>query len=132
MFALTNTGGMYTATVPDVCNTPSPTGVIPMTYPNIAQGTLADPGSVSQKVMISGGLALTLSSRTLLSSGDEAGVSGGVASGKFIGEAAFSNGSAKVRIEGKAAVRLSDPTTHNARNTMGLAAASSQSKVMIS
>jgi hypothetical protein len=28
--------GTATATIPDVCNTPSPTGPIPLPYPNIA------------------------------------------------------------------------------------------------
>ena len=131
MFGLTNMGGMFTATVPDVCKTPAAPSPIPVPYPNIGQGTLADPSSVSTKVMVSGGLALTLSSKTLISSGDEAGVLGGVSSGRFIGEIAFVQGSQKVRLQGKAAVRQGDPTTHNAKNTTGLASAPSQTKVMM-
>ncbi len=132
MFAATNAKGTFTATVPDVCKTPTPAGPTPVPYPNIAQAATADPSSACSKVMIDGGLALNLGSKTLLSNGDEAGTIGGVASSKFIGEAAFIQGSMKVQLQGKGAVRLGDPTTHNARNTTGMVAAPSQGKVMIS
>lgn len=132
MLALTNTGGTFTALVPDVCKTPSPGGPVPVPYPNIAQGVMVNPSTASSKVVVSMGQALTLSSKTLISNGDEAGTAGGVASGSFIGEVAFTKGSDKVRIEGKAAVRQADPTTHNKQNTTGMAAAPSQSKVMMS
>ncbi|MBQ4125765.1 MAG: DUF4150 domain-containing protein, partial [Desulfovibrio sp.] len=77
MFASTNASGTFTAIVPDTCDTPSPTGVTPIPYPNIAQATTTDPSSACTKVMVSGGLALNLGSKTLLSSGDEAGTAGG-------------------------------------------------------
>ena len=133
MFAATNSKGTFTATVPDVCKTPTPAGPTPIPYPNIAQATASDPSSICKKVMINGGLALDMGSKTLLSNGDEAGnAGGGVASSKIIGEAAFVQGSMKVQLEGKGAVRLGDPTTHNAKNTMGMVAAPSQAKVQIS
>ena len=132
MFCATNAKGTFTAIVPDTCNTPSPTGVTPIPYPNIAQATTTDPSSACTKVMVSGGLALNLGSKTLLSSGDEAGTAGGVASGRFIGECAFTQGSMKVQLQGKGAIRMGDPTTHNARNTTGAVAAPSQSKVQMS
>lgn len=131
MFAVTNAGGSFIATVPDVCKTPTPGGPVPVPYPNIAQGALLSPGTLSSKVSVAGGMAATMKSETTLSNGDEAGVNGGVASNKFIGKAAFIKGSSKVRIEGKAALRMGDPSTHNEKNTMGSVAAPSQSKVMM-
>ncbi|MBQ2516834.1 MAG: DUF4150 domain-containing protein [Desulfovibrio sp.] len=132
MFASTNASGTFTAIVPDTCNTPSPTGVTPIPYPNIAQATTTDPSSACTKIMVSGGLALNLGSKTLLSNGDEAGTAGGVASDRFIGECAFTQGSMKVQLQGKAAIRMGDPTTHNARNTTGMVSVPSQSKVQMS
>ena len=132
MFALTNGGGMLTANVPDVCKTPTPpVGPIPIPYPNMAQCSLANPGTLCKKVMVGGALACNMGTKTTLSNGDEAGVAGGVASNSFIGEAAFVQGSTKVRLEGKGAVRVGDPTTHNKNNTMGAATAPSQTKVMM-
>ena len=132
MFGLTNAGGMLTATAPDVCKTPSPpAGTPPIPYPNMAQLNMVNVGTACSKVQLSGGMALKLDSKTTISNGDEAGVAGGVASGKNVGEAAFTMGSMKVRLEGKAAVRVSDPTTHNSQNTIGMATAPSQTKVMI-
>lgn len=132
MFGLTNSGGMLTANVPDVCKTPTPpAGPVPIPYPNMAQLTMVDASTACSKVQLSGGMALTVKSKTTISNGDEAGVAGGVASSKNVGEAAFTMGSMKVRLEGKAAVRVNDPTTHNAKNTMGMATAPSQTKVMI-
>ena len=132
MFASTNASGTFTAIVPDTCNTPSPTGATPIPYPNIAQATTTDPSSACNKVMVSGGLALNLGSKTLLSSGDEAGTAGGVASGRFIGECAFTQGSMKVQLEGKGAIRMGDSTTHNAKNTTGKVATPAQSNVQTS
>lgn len=132
MFGLTTAGGVLTATAPDVCKTPTPpAGTPPIPYPNIAQLVLIDASTASSKVQFSGASALTLDSKTTLSSGDEAGVAGGVASNKNLGEAAFTMGSLKVRIDGKAAVRLTDPTTHNDKNTIGVATAPSQTKVNV-
>ncbi len=132
MFNLTNAGGTLTALVPDICKVPSPTGPVPTPFPNTAQCTMADPGSVSTKVMVSGGLSMHQSSKTLLSNGDEAGTLMGTASNKVMGETTFTMGSTKVMIEGKGAVRNTDSTMHNSQNTNGMASAPSQTKVMMS
>ena len=118
MFALTNQGGNLTALAPDVCKVPSPAGPVPTPFPNMAVCSMVNPSSACTKVMVSGGLALTVKSKTMLSNGDEAGT--------------FVQGSMKVRLEGKAAVRNADPTTHNANNTTGIAASPTQTKVMVS
>ena len=132
MFALTNQGGNLTALAPDVCKVPSPAGPVPTPFPNMAVCSMVTPSSACTKVMVSGGLALTVKSKTMLSNGDEAGTLMGVVSNKIMGEVAFVQGSMKVRLEGKAAVRNADPTTHNANNTTGIAASPTQTKVMVS
>lgn len=132
MFALTNQGGCLTALVPDVCKVPSPAGPVPTPFPNTATCSMANPATLCEKVMISGGLALTLSSQTCLSNGDEAGTLLGTASNTVMGQTAFVSGSQKVRLAGSAAVRNTDPTTHNTRNTTGIASAPTQTKVMMS
>ncbi|MDD6088905.1 MAG: DUF4150 domain-containing protein [Desulfovibrionaceae bacterium] len=129
--AMTNMGGMFTATTPDVCKTPTPGSPVPIPYPNISQGTMLDVSSLAKKVQICGGKPALVTSSTMLSNGDEAGTAGGVASSKFIGKTEFTSGSVKVRIEGKSAVRLGDPTTQNEKNTAGMATAPSQTKVFL-
>ena len=132
MFGLTNSGGMLTANMPDVCKTPTPpAGTPPIPYPNTAQLSMVDASTACSKVQLNGGMALTAKSKTTISNGDEAGVAGGVSSNKNVGAAAFTMGSMKVRLEGKAAVRVNDPTTHNDKNAMGMATAPSQTKVQI-
>lgn len=132
MFALTNSNGMLTFNVPDVCKTPAPPAPpVPLPYPNMSQCTLFSPGSLSKKVTIVNGMAATVRSETTLSNGDEPGVAGGVKSNCIVGKAAFILGSNKVRLEGKAAVFMGNPTTHNKENTIGTAALPSQSKVSI-
>lgn len=132
MYALTNASGTLLANVPDVCKTPAPPGPpLPIPYPNISSCTLFSPGSLSKKVTIVNGMAATVSSETTLSTGDQPGVLGGVKSNCIVGKAAFILGSNKVRIEGKAAVFMGNPTTHNKENTIGTAALPSQSKVFI-
>lgn len=132
MFALTNQGGSLTALVPDVCKVPSAAGPVPTPFPNIATCSMVNPGTVCLKVMISGGLALTMTSKTLLSNGDEAGLLQGTVSSSIMGQVAFTSSSPKVRLGGSGAVRNTDATTHNMNNTTGLAAAPTQTKVMMS
>lgn len=131
-FALTNQSGTLMTSGPvDTCKTPSPSGPVPMPYPNTSMMTMADSGKLSQKVSIAGSKAATVKTTTQSSNGDEPGTVGGVVSNKNMGPCAFLNGSMKVKIEGNAAVRLGDPTKHNGQpnNTVGSAIAPSQTKV---
>lgn len=128
MFAVTKQGGQCMA-MPDVCNTPTPAGPVPIPYPNLGMPTMGNPATL--KVMIGGMPALTKASEISMSSGDEPGVSGGVVSGKNMGPVKFMMGSLTVKFEGNPAVRLSDPTQHNDGNTVGLVLAPSQSVVMV-
>lgn len=130
--ASTNGGGMCNNMVPDVCNTPAPNGTVPIPYPNIAQCTMAT--KTATKVMISQRPVIHKMSEIPLSSGDEAGTAGGVASGKFIDKATFTTGSTKVMIEGQQIIYHSAPTLHNgtSSNTTGNQSAPSQTNVLVS
>lgn len=130
MFAVTLAGGQCSATTPDTCKVPSPSGPVPTPFPNIGMPPMGD--SPTTKLLVSGMPALTKASRIPITNGDQAGTAGGgVVSGKVMGEVEFVIGSAKVKFEGNPAVRLSAPTKHNAGNTVGQVLAPSQSKVLI-
>ncbi|MDR5745981.1 DUF4150 domain-containing protein [Caballeronia sp. LZ029] len=129
MFAVTKAGGQCMA-MPDVCKTPAPPAPpIPIPYPNIGMPPMGNPATV--KVLVGGMPALTKSSEIPLSSGDEAGVAGGVVSGQMMGKEQFMMGSVTEKFDGSPAVRLSDPTQHNEGNMVGAVLAPSQSVVMV-
>ncbi|MNQ55284.1 PAAR motif protein [compost metagenome] len=132
MFMLTSGGAMAMSTVPDICKTPAPpAGPVPIPYPNMADTSAADPGGLVKEVLVDGMPAMNMSSKVLITSGDEAGVAGGVTSGKVKGEMKFTNGSSKVTVGGKPAVRVTDQTMHNANNTMGMFSKPSQTDVLV-
>lgn len=133
MFMLTNGGAMANSTVPDICQTPSPAGPIPIPYPNIAETSMADPGGLVPEVIVAGMPAMNLMSKVTLSNGDQAGANGGVVSAKIMGEMAFVMGSAVVMVGGKPAVRVTSLTDHNGSppNTVGVVTAPCQTVVMV-
>jgi hypothetical protein len=96
---------------PDVCNTPSPGGPIPIPYPNIAQSI--DTGLGSLTVKADGNPIMLQGSAFMQSTGDEPGVAGGVMSMVIKGKAEFVNYSFDVKAEGKGVARLADPMIHN-------------------
>ena len=130
MFAVCRVGGQLFA-FPDVCQVPSPAGPVPTPFPNMAMPPLGNP--LVQKVFINGGQALNMDSKIEMSSGDEAGVNGGVTSGQFVGKAQFLKGSEKVFIGGSPAVHLSSQTGQNgsSSNANGSVLQPSQTKVLI-
>ena len=129
MFAVTKQNGQCMA-MPDVCKTPvPPAGPVPIPYPNIAMPMMGRPCTL--KVLISGMPALTKASKIPLSNGNQAGVAGGVVSGKIMGQAEFVSGSQKVKLEGNPAIKLGDPTKQNDGNTVGAVLVPSQAVVMI-
>jgi hypothetical protein len=103
--------------MPDICNTPSPAGTVPIPYPNIAQladaiGTSAEGGNA----VFAGGKAILLkTSKIAQSTGDEA----GTAAPMTKGEATFTNASSTVLIHRTGVVRFGDPTTQNGGNASG-------------
>ena len=100
---------------PDVCQTPSPAGPIPIPYPNIAKSS--DAGKTAKKVSADGEKICVKDSNFSISTGDEAGSIGGVASGKIKGKAEFINYSFDVKAEGKNVPRAFDLMLHNDKNT---------------
>ncbi|SDV47150.1 DUF4150 domain-containing protein [Chitinasiproducens palmae] len=128
MFAVTIGGGQLMAT-PDVCQMPTPTGPVPVPYPNIAMPTMGTPPA--ETVLVSGAPALNLQSEIPMTNGDQAGPLGGVTSGTIMGPAKFTQGSQKVMIGGSPAVRLTTPTSQNQNNAMGAVLVPSQAVVMI-
>ncbi|MDR0549928.1 MAG: DUF4150 domain-containing protein [Deltaproteobacteria bacterium] len=135
MFGLTLQGGLAINAPPDVCKIPTPGGPTPVPFPNIIQAPMAKPGTFCKKVMIVNSPAFTVKTKFLLSSGDEAGILGGVVSAKFIGPGEFMPiGSSKVNFEGAKAVYLTHQTKHNGSanfNTTGQFATGAQTKVVI-
>lgn len=111
------TSGGLSTVFPDVCQTPSPAGAVPVPYPNIGQAsdTSAGPSSVT----VDGSMPMVKGARYRLTSGDEAGSAGGLVSGTTKGEAEFLMYSFDVKLEGKNACRLGDPLFHNKKNAVG-------------
>jgi uncharacterized Zn-binding protein involved in type VI secretion len=92
---------------PDACKTPTPGGPVPIPYPNVAMSKDLDKGT--KKVKVDGQPAAVKGSVFSTSTGDEAGTAGGgVVSSTTKGKAEFMMYSFDVKLEGKAACRLSD------------------------
>jgi len=109
-----DSAGVTTA-FPDVCKTPSPSGPIPIPYPNIAQSS--DTAQGSSTVKCDGNPICLKDSNFSMSTGDEAGSIGGVVSSKVKGKAEFVNFSFDVQVEGKNVARAFDLMLHNDKNT---------------
>lgn len=105
-----------TIAFPDVCKTPAPPAPpIPIPYPNIAKSS--DTAQGTKKVKADGKPICVKDSNFSMSTGDEAGSIGGVASNKIKGKAEFVNVSFDVKLEGKGAARSFDLMLHNDKNT---------------
>jgi len=102
---------------PDVCKTPTPSGPIPIPYPNIARS--ADASNGPKSVKVEGKMPMVKGAKYSQSAGDEAGTAGGVMSSSTKGEAEFMMYSFNVKFEGKNVCRLGDPLFHNKKNGMG-------------
>jgi hypothetical protein len=109
-------GGVSTV-FPDVCKTPTPAGSIPIPYPNVAMSanTLGGPTTVTTDKM----MPMVKGAKYPLTSGDEAGVAGGVSSGVNMQEAEFLLYSFDVKYEGNNVCRMGDPMLQNKKNIMG-------------
>lgn len=134
MFMLNNGGSIASAPL-DVCKTPSPpTGApVPIPYVNIGTTQMCAPADLVQKVLVVNMPALNQKSKLVISTGDEPGVMGGVISNKIIGEVVFMNGSLKVLVGGKPALRVGCMTGQNGMpsNAVGSVISPSQVKVTI-
>jgi hypothetical protein len=112
--------GVSTATLPDVCKTPSPGGPVPIPYPNVAMASDLDKGT-STITADGGNMCANYGSEFSRSTGDEAGTAGGVKSGVSMKEATWITYSFDVKLEGKGACRLTDKMFHNHGNTVNMA-----------
>jgi hypothetical protein len=110
-----DSGGVSTATLPDVCITPP--SLAPAPYPNVARSR--DLAGGSCLVRADGGHRIATSGSTFArSTGGEPGAGGGVTSGTTGAEATFLTHSFDVAIEGRGACRLTDKMLHNRGNTI--------------
>jgi hypothetical protein len=119
---------------PDACKTPAGPTVVPVPYPNTAQLDQSDMATVSTTVFIVGKNAVTENTEITSSSGDEAGVEGGVVSGTIKGPARFRLGSSIVSIEGYAAAYCGTQIGQNGNNNnapLGVQVTPSQGKVFV-
>ena len=113
-------GGVSTATVPDVCKTPSPGGPVPIPYPNVSQTATLAHGTIT--VNADGGMMIAVKgSEFSASSGDNAGTLGGVKSSTFMKESTWILYSFDVKMEGRNACRLTDKKLQNHGNTADMA-----------
>jgi hypothetical protein len=112
--------GISTATIPDVCKTPSPGGPVPIPYPNISQSATLASGTTTVKA--DGGMMIAIKgSEFSLSNGDNAGVAGGVKSSTFMKESTWVLYSFDVKMDGQNACRLTDKKFQNHENAADLA-----------
>ena len=109
-------GGMSTV-FPDVCNTPTPGGPVPIPYPNIGKSSDATAGPTT--VTTDGQMPMTQDAQYMMSNGDQAGSAMGVMSGTIQGPCEFMMYSFDVKFEGKNVCRLADPLFQNDKNAMG-------------
>jgi hypothetical protein len=117
---------------PDTCLTPAPPAPapVPMPYPNIANGTMAV--SAVYTVLVCGAPAHNMGTTIPMTSGDNAGVGTGVASGMVMGKASPSTSSSKVMMGGKPATRLTMTSSGNGTNCpTNTRLVPSQSKVLV-
>ena len=111
-------GGM-SMVFPDVCKTPAPPSPspIPIPYPNI--GKASDTSSGPSTVKTDGEMPMVKTAKYMKSSGDEAGVAGGIMSSVNMSECEFMMYSFDVKFEGNNVCRMGDPLFHNKKNIMG-------------
>ena len=90
---------------------------MPIPYPNVSMSSDLVQGTTT--VTADGGNMIAIKgSQFMKSTGDEAGVAGGVVSSTFIKESTWILYSLDVKMDGKGACRLSDKKFHNHQNTV--------------
>jgi len=137
MFSITTKMGGVSNAMPDVCKTPAPPAPspIPIPYPNIASFAQANPATCSIKTKIMNQPVVNKDTQVTMTSGDEAGVAGGVSSSMIKGPAKAVKFSMKLKVEGKPVVFQTCTIGHNgasANSPAGIHSAPSQPKVKVS
>jgi hypothetical protein len=117
---------------PDVCLTPAGPVVTPVPYPNVAVSASTAP--VVANVLVECTPALNMTSKGLVSMGDEAGVLMGVASHMMSGQTSYDVGCFTIMVGGAQAQRLTSVTGQNCMgvlpNSVGACIAPSQTTVL--
>jgi Toxin PAAR-like domain len=113
------TVGVSSATMPDVCKTPSPGGPVPIPYPNVASQSSLKNGTTTVKAH--GQMIAVKGSQYGSSNGDEAGTAGGVKSSVNMKATDWITYSFDVKMDGQNACRHTDKKFHNNQNTVDLA-----------
>lgn len=133
LFPASTKGGGNCMAFPDVCKTPAPpAGPIPMPYPNTAMVNQATKTSKKVKIVKKG--VVTTKAEVPKTMGDEAGIAGGVVSGRNMDKLTFKQGSSKVSAEGAPVVYVTATTGHNGANAnapAGVQVTPSQTKVFV-
>lgn len=116
---------------PDVCRTPTPLGIVPIPYPNIALTSTSVPTVFNQ--FIQAMPIHNLMTMAYISNGDNPGVLGGVVSGAVMGTERHLIGSVKVFSSAMPVVKMLLPTQQNGPtgNIVGATITPSQVKVMV-
>ena len=109
----------FTMAFPDVCKTPAPPAPspVPIPYPNMGNTVMASKG-VSKRVKNNRQKVMVKGAKYTMTNGDNAGIAGGVISGKFMGTDAIKNQSFNTKYEKKGVGRLSDPHGVNGGSTV--------------
>ncbi|WP_199911772.1 DUF4150 domain-containing protein [Dongshaea marina] len=117
--------------MPDVCNTPTPVGPVPIPYPNIAMDATAAGGVMN--LLVAGLPALNAGSEITVSNGDNAGAAGGVVSGMMMGPTRFMVGSVTVMGDGMPIQHMTSVTGQNGMspNCPGVAMVPGQFTVLV-
>lgn len=111
--------GISTATIPDVCKTPTPGGPVPIPYPNISMSSSLAKGTTTVKAD-GGNMIAIKGSEFSISSGDEPGTVGGVVSNTFKKESTWITYSFDVKMDGANACRFTDKKFQNHQNTVDM------------
>jgi hypothetical protein len=118
--------------VPDVCLTPVGPAVVPVPYPNIAMSASTAP--VVPNVLVACTPALNMTSKGLVSMGDQAGLMMGVVSHMMSGQTSYNVGCFTIMVGGAPAQRLTSVTGQNCMgvipNSIGACTAPSQTTVL--
>lgn len=102
---------------PDVCKTPTPSGPVPIPYPNT--GVSSDTTKGPKSVKTDGEMPMVKGAQYSRSSGDEPGTAKGVISSAQMDVCEFMMYSFDVKFEGKNVCRMGDPLFHNKKNILG-------------
>lgn len=114
---------------PDVCNTPTPAGPVPIPYPNLALGPMGVPAAY--KVLFMGTPAHNMATTVPMTNGDNAGVAMGVASGSVMGPSRHLTAAFTCLVGGMPCTRMTSVALQNSTNCPGVRVVPSQVKVLV-